>query len=194
MAKLYFHYATMSAGKSAVLLQASHNYTSQGMRTLLMSSAIDTRSGENRIASRIGIEAEAASFSETDDLYEKTRGAISDGDEVKCLFVDEAQFLSEAQVIQLTKVVDDLGIPVMAYGLRTDFQGNLFPGSEAMLRFADEIREVRAVCFCGRRATMILRLGSDGKVIRSGEAIAVGGDDMYRSVCRKHWFQGKAHE
>lgn len=196
MAKLYFHYATMNAGKSAYLLQANHNYTSQGMRTLLIGSAIDTRSGAGHITSRIGLTATCAVAGPETCLFEVVRADIAaaeaEGNPLRCVFVDEAQFLSEAQIVQLARVVDNLGVPVMAYGLRTDFMGRLFTGSDALMRLADEIREVRAVCWCGKRATMVLRTGPDGQVVREGVSVAVGGNDMYASVCRAHWFAGRA--
>lgn len=193
MAKLYYHYATMNAGKSSLLLQANHNYTSQGMRTFLISSALDHRSGTGMIRSRLGIEAESFPATVDHDLFAVVRDAMESKDdarELRCVFVDEAQFLKPAQVEQLTRIVDQLGVPVMAYGLRTDFRGELFPGSEALFRYADEIREARSVCWCGSRATMILRTDEAGNVVKDGEQIVVGGDDMYTSVCRKHWASG----
>lgn len=193
MAKLYFHYSAMNAGKSAQLLQANHNYVSQGMRTFLLSSRIDTRSGCGTIASRIGIEADCYGFRPDENLFEIVHGESGIGS-LACVFVDEAQFLTEKQVMELARVVDELGIPVMCYGLRTDFMGRLFTGSEALFRFAEEIREIRAVCWCGRRATLVLRLDSSGNPVMSGESIAVGGNDMYASVCREHWLAGIAHK
>lgn len=192
MAKLYFHYATMNAGKSSYLLQANHNYTSQGMRTLLLSSAVDTRSGAGVIASRLGISAPATPFSPEDDLRAVIAEALPGDNPLRCVFVDEAQFLAEAQVEGLARAVDEFGVPVMTYGLRTDFMGRLFPGSDALFRLADEIREIRAVCWCGKRATMVLRLDGDGRPVRQGEKIAVGGNEMYASVCRAHWFSGES--
>lgn len=192
MAKLYFHYATMNAGKSSLLLQANHNYTSQGMRTLLLSSVLDVRSGVGAIKSRIGIEAACLPTLEDTNLFEiiaaDVKAGKAEGNPLRCVFVDEAQFLHPRQVVELSRAVDDLGVPVMCYGLRTDFMGSLFPGSEALFRLSDEIREARSVCWCGSRATMVLRLDSDGKPMESGEQIAVGGSEMYASVCRKHWF------
>lgn len=186
MAKLHFHYATMNAGKSTLLLQASHNYRERGMRTLLFTAAVDDRAGAGRIASRIGVGAEAETFDAGTDLYAIVEERIR-ADVVHCVFFDEAQFLSEAQVWQLARVVDRLGIPVMCYGLRTDFQGKLFPGSRALLAIADELREVRTVCRCGRKATMVVRLGPDGKVAREGAQVVIGGEDRYVSLCRRHW-------
>ena len=186
MAKLYFHYAAMNAGKSTLLLQASHNYRERGMSTVLYTASLDDRAGVGQIASRIGLGSEAEIFGATDDLYANVE-ARHHSSPVHCVFVDEAQFLSETQVWQLARVADRLAIPVMCYGLRTDFQGKLFPGSLALLAIADHLREVRTICRCGSKATMVLRLGADGKVIRQGAQVAIGGEDRYVSVCRKHW-------
>src|SRR5690606_6315129 len=185
MAKLYFHYATMNAGKTTMLLQASYNYRESGMNTLLFVAG-HYRSGDHGlISSRIGLETKAEIFREGDDLY----ASITERHEhatVHCVFVDEAQFLEEEQVWQLARVADRLHIPVLCYGLRTDFQGNLFSGSRALLAIADELREVRTICRCGRKATMVVRLGPDGKVVRQGEQVAIG-KDIYVSLCRRHW-------
>lgn len=186
MAKLYFHYSTMNAGKSTLLLQASYNYRERGMRTVLLTAALDDRAGIGRIASRIGLEAEAIPFLPSDDLLELVRKLQAD-EPVACVFVDEAQFLTEDQVWQLARVADRLSIPVMAYGLRTDFQGRLFPGSQALLALADHLREVRTICHCGRKATMVVRMDGDGRVMREGAQIEVGGNDRYVSYCRMHW-------
>ena len=186
MAKLYFHYSTMNAGKSTLLLQASHNYREGGMDTYLMTARLDDRAGQGRIASRIGIGQEADTFTPQDDMFEKVRARLEIGP-VACVFVDEAQFLSKEQVWQLARAVDDLGVPVMCYGLRVDFQGNLFPGSAALLAWADEMREVRTICHCGRKATMVVRKGPDGRVLRDGEQVVIGGNDTYQSLCRRHW-------
>jgi len=186
LAKLYFSYSAMNAGKSTLLLQASHNYRERGMRTLLFIAALDERAGKGKIGSRIGLECEAIPFGRNDDLF----AAISKEQQrqkVACVFVDEAQFMSEDQVWQLARAVDDLGIPVMAYGLRTDFQGKLFPGSLALLAIADSLREIRTICECGRKATMVVRLGPDGKPLQDGEQIFVGGNEAYVSLCRRHW-------
>ena len=186
MAKLNFHYSTMNAGKSTLLLQASHNYREGGMDTYLMTARLDDRAGQGRIASRIGIGQEADTFTPQDDMFEKVRARLEIGP-VACVFVDEAQFLSKEQVWQLARAVDDLGVPVMCYGLRVDFQGNLFPGSAALLAWADEMREVRTICHCGRKATMVVRKGPDGRVLRDGEQVVIGGNDTYQSLCRRHW-------
>jgi len=185
MAKLYFHYATMNAGKSTMLLQASYNYRESGMHTLLLVAGHYRKEDGGYISSRIGLEADADMFRDGDDLFELVAEHHRHR-AIHCVFVDEAQFLEEAQVWQLARVVDRLGIPVMAYGLRTDFQGNLFTGSRALLAVADELREVRTICRCGRKATMVVRLGRDGKVAKQGEQVAIG-KDVYRSLCRRHW-------
>lgn len=186
MAKLYFNYSAMNAGKSTALLQASYNYHERGMRTMLMTARIDNRYGDAVISSRIGINSNAFTFSDSDDVLamvskEHHQNAIS------CLLVDEAQFLTKDQVWQLSQIADQLDIPVLAYGLRTDFQGELFPGSTALLALADNIREIRTICWCGRKATMVIRLDPDGQPITFGEQIVIGGNDLYRSVCRRHW-------
>ena len=188
MAKLYFSYATMNAGKSTLLLQASYNYRERGMRTAILIASFDDRAGQGRISSRIGLSSEAIAFDRSDDLYRHIEAMNGEGEEkIACVFVDEAQFLSEAQVWQLARVADRLHIPVMAYGLRTDFKGELFPGSKALLAIADELREVRTICHCGRKATMVVRLGADGKVARDGAQVEIGGNDKYVSYCRRHW-------
>jgi len=181
VAKLYFSYATMNAGKSTLLLQASYNYRERGMRTAILIASFDDRAGQGRISSRIGLTSEAIGFDHADDLNG------DGGGEIACVFVDEAQFLSEEQVWQLARVADRLHIPVMAYGLRTDFQGKLFPGSQALLAIADELREVRTICHCGRKATMVVRLGAYGKEAREGAPVEIGGNDKYVSYCRRHW-------
>lgn len=188
MAKLYFSYATMNAGKSTMLLQASYNYEERGMRVVMLIAAHDDRGGVGRISSRIGLAADAIPFHGDDDLYTLIETLNADGSgEIACVFVDEAQFLNEAQVWQLARVADRIGIPVMAYGLRTDFQGKLFPGSMALLAIADELREVRTICHCGRKATMVVRLDGAGKVVREGAQVDVGGNEKYVSYCRRHW-------
>lgn len=186
MAKLYFHYATMNAGKTTMLLQASYNYRERGMTTMLFVAGHYRRDeAAGYISSRIGLESEAEMFRDGDDLYERIR-EHHDHTTIHCVFVDEAQFLEEEQVWQLARVADRLGIPVMCYGLRTDFQGKLFSGSHALLAIADELREVRTICRCGRKATMVVRLGADGKVAKQGAQVAIG-KDVYVSLCRRHW-------
>lgn len=186
MAKLYFNYSAMNAGKSTILLQASHNYHERGMRTMLMTARIDDRYGDAVISSRIGITSNAFTFSDGDDLLAMVSKEHYEHS-ISCLLVDEAQFLSKDQVWQLSQIADQLDIPVLAYGLRTDFQGELFPGSAALLALADNIREIRTICWCGRKATMVMRLDADGQPIHAGEQIAIGGNDLYVSVCRRHW-------
>lgn len=185
MAKLYFHYATMNAGKSTMLLQASYNYRERGMHTLLFVAGHYRKGTSGYISSRIGLEADAEMFRAGDDLF--ARIAEQHGrNTIHCVFVDEAQFLEDEQVWQLARVADRLDIPVMCYGLRTDFQGKLFSGSQSLLAIADELREVRTICRCGRKATMVVRLGPDGKVAKQGAQVAIG-KDVYVSLCRRHW-------
>lgn len=186
MAKLYFNYSTMNAGKSTVLLQASHNYRERGMDTYLLTAAIDGRAGLGRIASRIGISEQADSFRGDDDVFDMIQTRLNAGS-VACVFVDEAQFLTEDQVWQLARAVDDLNVPVLAYGLRVDFQGKLFPGSAALLALADEMREVRTICECGRKATMVIRQDENGRAITEGAQVQIGGNETYVSLCRRHW-------
>jgi thymidine kinase len=186
MAKLFFNYSTMNAGKSTVLLQAAHNYHENGMQTYLLTARIDDRAGAGRIASRIGIGAPADSFQAGDDLEAMIRARMASAP-LACVFVDEAQFLEPDQVWQLARAVDDLGLPVLCYGLRVDFRGQLFPGSATLLALADEIREVRTICRCGRKATMVIRQGGDGRALTSGDQVQIGGNETYISLCRRHW-------
>ena len=186
MAKLYFNYSTMNAGKSAILLQASHNYRERGMETYLLTADFDGRSGIGYISSRIGIEAEADTYSQTEDLFAKIEARLAQGP-VACVLIDEAQWMTREQVWQLARAVDDLSVPVMCYGLRVDFRGELFPGSAALLALADEMREVRTICHCGKKATMVIRTDSEGNAVREGAQIEVGGNDRYISLCRRHW-------
>jgi len=186
MAKLYFHYSTMNAGKSTALLQASYNYIERGMQTFLVTARLDGRAGLGRIASRIGIAAEASCFSQNTDMFDLLKDRLESGP-CACVFVDESQFLTEAQVWQLARAVDDLGVPVMCYGLRVDFRGQLFPGSAALLALADEMREVRTICHCGKKATMVVRMGPDGKALHDGAQVQIGGNETYVSLCRRHW-------
>jgi thymidine kinase len=186
MAKLYFNYSTMNAGKSTVLLQASHNYIERGMQTYLLTARLDSRAGAGRIESRIGIGADADTFAPGDDLFARIRDRLDAGP-CACVFVDEAQFLAPDQVWQLARAVDDLGIPVMCFGLRVDFRGQLFPGSAALLALADDMREVRTICHCGRKATMVVRKGPDGSVLTDGDQVVIGGNERYVSLCRRHW-------
>ena len=188
MAKLYFYYASMNAGKSTTLLQADYNYRERGMETLLYTAALDHRVGIGTIGSRIALEAPARTFEAASDL----RGEIED--EVKqrklhCILIDEAQFLSRDQVWQLASVADDLDIPVLAYGLRTDFQGNLFDGSGALLALSDTLVELKAICDCGRKATMNLRVDAEGRAVKAGEQTEIGGNDRYVAMCRRHFVE-----
>jgi thymidine kinase len=185
MSKLYFSYAAMNAGKSTVLLQASYNYEERGMHSLLFTSALYAETEAGRITSRIGISADAQLYGETDDLYvwinrEHRKGKID------CVFVDEAQFLTRQQVWQLARVADRLGIPVLCYGLRTDFRGELFPGSAELLAIADTLREIRTICHCGSKATMVVRRAPDGRAITRGDQVGIE-KSMYVSLCRSHW-------
>ena len=186
MAKLFFNYSTMNAGKSSVLLQAAHNYRERGMQPYLLTARIDGRAGAGRIASRIGISAKADTFDDSDDLFARIKARHAAG-AVACVFVDEAQFLMPEQVWQLARVVDDLRLPVLAYGLRVDFRGQLFPGSATLLALADEMREVRTICHCGKKATMVIRQDGQGHAIREGAQVQIGGNETYVSLCRKHW-------
>tara|TARA_B100000683_G_C12387548_1_gene514059 strand:+ start:334 stop:924 length:591 start_codon:yes stop_codon:yes gene_type:complete len=186
VAKLYFSYSAMNAGKSTILLQASHNYRERGMHTLLLTAALDDRAGAGQIGSRIGLQAEALTFDETTDI-DQLITAEHDRASLACVLVDEAQFLSADQVWQLAAVVDRLNIPVMCYGLRTDFRGQLFPGSAVLLAIADNLREIRTICHCGRKATMVVRQTETGQTVTDGAQIEIGGNDKYVSLCRVHW-------
>ena len=186
MAKLYFHYSTMNAGKSTVLLQAAHNYRERGMKPYLLTAKFDHRAGDGRIASRIGIGVTADTFASDEDLFAKIEARKADGP-LACVFIDEAQFLTEDQVWQLARVVDDLNVPIMCYGLRVDFRGKLFPGSATLLALADEMREVRTICHCGKKATMVVRQDENGTVLRDGAQVQIGGNETYVSLCRRHW-------
>jgi thymidine kinase len=186
MAKLYFNYSTMNAGKSTLLLQAAHNYHERGMDTHLLTARLDDRAGAGRIASRIGIGKDAEMFTVETDMFQTIAARLDQGP-CACIFVDEAQFLTKEQVWQLARAVDDLGVPVMAYGLRVDFRGELFPGSAALLAWADEMREVRTICHCGKKATMVVRQGADGSALKEGAQVQIGGNETYVSLCRRHW-------
>lgn len=193
MAKLYFYYSTMNAGKSTSLLQSSHNYRERGMRTLVYTAQFDQRGG-GRVHSRIGLSSEARHFARGSDLYGEIAGEHSK-EPVSCVLLDEAQFLLPAQVDQLAAIVDRHSIPVLCYGLRTDFRGELFPGSARLLALADELSELKTICHCGRKATMCARVGVDGSVEREGEQVEIGGNERYLSLCRRHYFEaaGRGH-
>ena len=186
MAKLYFQYSTMNAGKSTLLLQASHNYQERGMDTYLITADFDKRAGEGKIGSRIGIASDSDTFASKENIFQKIEERLNKGP-CSCVFIDEAQFLSEEQVWQLARAVDDLNVPVMCYGLRVDFQGKLFPGSTALLALADEMREIRTICHCGKKATMVIRQDENGQVIKDGAQVQIGGNETYVSLCRRHW-------
>ena len=191
MAKVYFYYSAMNAGKSTVLLQSSYNYQERGMNTLVFAPALDTRFGAGKVTSRIGLSAPARAFSQMDDLLAITREQL-EKQPLACVLVDEAQFLTKAQARQLTDIADTLRIPVLCYGLRTDFQGNLFEGSQWLLAWADNLIELKTVCHCGAKATMVLRLDASGKPAKHGAQIEIGGNDRYVSVCRRHFKESQA--
>lgn len=186
MAKLYFLYSAMNAGKTTSLLQSSYNYQESGMNTFLLTAAIDTRDKKGVISSRIGLKANAYPYQANENIFEIVRQAHSH-QAIECVFVDESQFLTRIQVSEVSDIVDKLNIPVMCYGLRTDFQGNLFEGSARLLAIADVIREIKTICWCGKKATMVLRVDENGKAITEGAQIQIGGNDTYISLCRKHW-------
>jgi|TARA_B100000519_G_C14085872_1_gene363897 thymidine kinase len=186
MAKLYFSYSTMNAGKSTVLLQASHNYGERGMKTMLFTAELDNRSKVGNISSRIGLSEKASTFNNDDNLFSSVQERLNI-DKISCVFVDEAQFLTEKQVWELSDVVEILNIPVMCFGLRTDFQGKLFEGSSSLLAIADELKEIKTICHCGKKANMVVRVDSNGKVLKEGAQIEIGGNEKYISLCRKHW-------
>jgi len=188
MAKLYFYFAAMNAGKSTTLLQSSFNYKERGMNTMLFTSALDDRFGKNAITSRIGLKAEAHTFDDSTDMFSYIEHrAAAEG--TNCVFIDEAHFLSRAQVLELTRVADELGIPVLCFGLRTDFQAQLFEGSAALLALSDEMRELKTICDCGRKATMNLRVDERGEPVKEGAQTDIGGDDKYIALCRRHFMQ-----
>jgi len=186
MAKLYFYYSSMNAGKSTNLLQSSYNYKERGMDTLVLAPAFDDRYGAGKVTSRIGIETEATAFTSDSDLLEVVEAAMSEHP-VHCVLIDEAQFLTKDQVFQLSEVTDKLNIPVLAYGLRTDFQGEPFEGSKYLLAWSDNLKELKAICHCGTKATMVLRMDEDGHAVTEGSQVEIGGNDRYVSMCRKHF-------
>lgn len=187
MAKLHFYYAAMNAGKTTTLLQSSYNYQERGMSTILFTPLIDTRVKEGLIASRIGLSSSACTFDEHTDLLAHVRKVKENDPLLRCVFVDEAQFLNKAQVLALTEIVDHLNIPVLAYGLRTDFRGEPFEGSLYLLAWAEELNEIKTICHCGHKATMNLRIDAQGKAVKEGEQIEIGDNNRYLSVCRKHY-------
>ena len=188
MAKLYFYYAAMNAGKSTTLLQADFNYRERGMETMLWTASLDDRAGGGTIGSRIALSAPAHIYDQGIDLFEAVSEELKKR-ELDCILVDEAQFLTRHHVLQLCRVTDDLRIPVLCYGLRTDFQGNLFEGSSALLALADTLIELKAVCECGRKATMNLRVDAEGHAVAAGAQTEIGGNDRYVALCRRHFFE-----
>ena len=186
MAKLYFYYSAMNAGKSTSLLQSAYNYKERGMRPFIMSAAIDNRYSIGKVTSRIGLEAEAYLFHKEDDLF-KILSEENKKQGINCVLIDESQFLSRDQVKQLAIAVDDLDIPVLCYGIRTDFRGELFPGSQHLLAWADNLIELKTICHCGSKATMVVRTDEEGNIINDGDQVVIGGNDRYQSMCRKHF-------
>ncbi len=186
MAKLYFYYSSMNAGKSTALLQSSYNYRERGMNTLVLAPQLDDRYGVGKVCSRIGLETEAITFGQGDDLLKIVSDAVED-EPLHCVLIDEAQFLTKDQVFQLGEATDKLNIPVLAYGLRTDFQGEPFEGSKYLLAWSDNLKELKAICDCGTKATMVIRLDEGGNVVTQGSQVEIGGNDRYISMCRKHF-------
>jgi len=193
VAKLHFYYSAMNAGKSTMLLQSSYNYNECGMKTVLLFPETGTRDGKSMIASRIGIKQFAVSFTESFNIFDYiNRCQEQDMENISCVLIDEAQFLNKAQVLQLCAVVDELNIPVLAYGLRTDFQGELFEGSKYLLGVADALIEIKTICHCGKKATMNVRIDTAGNPVKIGEQVEIGGNERYVATCRKHFMQGVA--
>lgn len=196
MAKLYFYYSAMNAGKTTTLLQSAYNYHERGMRTLILTPRLDTRAGEGVVASRIGLQAKGTVFTRDDDLERIAGDDIAVRGPLGCVLVDEAQFLSRAQVWQLTGIVDALGVPVLAYGLRTDFRGELFEGSQYLLAWADNLVEIKTICHTGRKATMVVRVDERGHAVTDGPQVEIGGNERYVSVSRgefKKIMEGEGH-
>lgn len=193
MAKLYFYYSAMNAGKSTMLLQSNYNYLERGMHTLLLTPRLDNRYGEGNISSRIGLQSKAYSYEANDDLFVYVKQQMAKTHlRYSCILLDESQFLSKYQVMQLAKVCDELSIPVLAYGIRTDYHGELFEGSKYLLGIADELVEIKTVCHCGRKATMNMRIDANGQVVRRGQQVHIGGNESYVATCRKHFHLGHA--
>ena len=190
MAKLYFNYSSMNAGKSTMLLQANHNYMERGMNPVIYTSNLDSRFGKGEIVSRIGLKSKSNTFDVKTDIYNDIL-TFKENNLIDCVLIDEAQFLTKNQVDQLGKIVDELNIPVLAFGIRTDFQGNLFEGSKYLLAWADNLKEIKTVCHCGRKATMVLRVDDEGSIVSDGSQIEIGGEERYVSVCRKHFKEKK---
>lgn len=188
MAKLYFYYSSMNAGKSTTLLQASFNYQERGMATMLWTAALDDRHGVGKITSRIGLTQDARLFEDSTDIYAAVAQRLGEGP-LACVLIDEAQFLSKTQVFQCAAICDQLAVPVLCYGLRTDFQAELFPGSAALLGIADSLVELKGVCECGRKATMNLRVDATGGAVTAGQQTEIGGNERYMPLCRKHFME-----
>ncbi len=195
MAKLYFYYSAMNAGKSTTLLQSSYNYRERGMHTLLLTPRLDDRYGVGCIASRIGLQSEAFAFEASDDLFDYIKGEMQTHQRhYACVLIDEAQFLNKAQVFQLAQVCDELKIPVLAYGIRSDYRGELFEGSQYLHGIADELVEIKTVCHCGRKATMNMRVDEQGRAIKQGEQVHIGGNESYVATCRYHFLKGQSQK
>ena len=187
MAKLYFYYSAMNAGKSTVLLQSAYNYQERGMDKILFTPKIDVRYGEGKISSRIGLTAEAVSFDATFDFFAYVKAQKEQNPNLACIFIDESQFLSKTQVDQLTEIVDKLNLPVLAYGLRSDYMGEPFEGSKYLLVLADNLIEIKTICHCGRKAIMNTRIDAEGKVVKKGAQVHIGGNESYFAMCRRHF-------
>ncbi|MBM3467856.1 MAG: thymidine kinase [Alphaproteobacteria bacterium] len=190
MAKLYFYYAAMNAGKTTTLLQSSYNYCERGMDTLLFTPIIDDRYGEGKIASRIGLANDAIPFDRSFNFFDYISKVQKEMPKLRCILIDEAQFMTKDQVLQSAEVVDHLKLPVLTYGLRTDFLGETFEGSRYLLSWAEELIEIKTICHCGSKATMNARIDEKGKIVRQGEQIEIGGNDRYIALCRKHFISG----
>ncbi len=188
MAKLYFYYSSMNAGKSTTLLQSSFNYRERGMHTLLLTAAVDDRLAQGKVASRIGLEQAADVYFDDTDLFTHISQRHKEKT-IHCVLVDEAQFLSKGQVWQLTQVCDSLNIPVLCYGIRVDFQGELFAGSQWLLAWADVLTELKTICHCGKKAGMVARVMENGEVVKQGTQVEIGGNDRYVPLCRRHFKQ-----
>ncbi|MBS0349984.1 MAG: thymidine kinase [Proteobacteria bacterium] len=192
MAKLHFYYSAMNAGKSTVLLQSSHNYNERGMDTLLFVPSIDNRYGTGKVTTRLGLQKEAVALEAKQDVFQLVQMAVAKNSNIKCILVDEAHFLSKNQVHQLTYITDQLNIPVLAYGLRTDFQAEPFEGSLYLLALADQLIEIKTICHCGKKAIMNMRIDESGRAVREGSQIEIGGNERYISTCRKHFRLGQS--
>jgi|SRR3989339_45211 len=191
MAKLHFYYSAMNAGKSTTLLQSAYNYHERGMDTILFLPSVDTRGGESIISTRIGLAKDAIKVDKKFNLFDYTKEALQKNSNIKCILVDEAQFLTKKQIEELCDITDELNVPVLAYGLRTDYMGEPFEASKYLLAWADILIELKTICHCGRKATMNLRVDQNGRAIREGEQVCIGGNDSYVATCRKHFKQGE---